>query len=839
MAAASPRKWAIVVTVGLALPGWGQAPPKEPQPAKARVDLHGDPLPEGAVARLGTSRFRHSGAVHAVAFSADGKLLAASSDDPNMVVIWDRATGRKVREFAVAGRGLPPSLLCFSPDAKRLYSSFWYGRDMTLFAWDVATGANARNPSQPADARALSYSPDGREVLLLRKEKEIVRWDLEKGKELGCYPKPEGPFTTATRLGERLLVPRFDGQGVGMWDAVQSKQLWSVEATLEKRYPGLTIAFSADGKLFAVQTPARTIAVYESLTGNVVRRLEGDGGKGYYSLSISPDGRTVAGSNRDGSLRLWDLESGRERARAPRIHAGVTHVFFAPDSKIFATGGGNNAHAVLLWDTATGKPIDPFPGHTSPVASISFSPDGQTVATSAWLRGDPVVRFWDPQTGRLLRLLATSNGGGVSTVAFSPDGKKFAACCWFGEHRVRVWDVSTARQQLALARHAAGCTCVAFSPDRKRLASGDAYYNQSGQYEGRLCLWNVESGKLVREIQGTRGAIQRVLFTHDGKHVLAGADGVHVYEADTGRLVGEPFQAKSRIWGLALSADGRLLATADGNGPVRLWELATRREVPLPVPNGSSFDVALTPDGRTLAFRGPKGEGVLFHWPSGATLERLAGPAALGSRFVFSADARRLATSVNTESSVLVWDVAGLVNRPPPAVAKPSGVDLRRWWADLRSDNPGSAYKAVWRFAAVPEQTLPFLADTLRPVKAPEPATVARWIADLDSEKFEARERASRQLEQLGEAVVATLHKAKKGDLTAEQARRIDWLLKKHAGPVPGPEQLHAIRAVAVLEQIGGLEARKILEGLAAGAAEVCLTQQAQMALQRLKRAER
>src|SRR5262245_30125532 len=107
MSAPPPGRWAIVVVVTVPLLGWALEPPTEARPAKDRVDLHGDPLPQGAVARLGTVRFRHPGAVHAVAFSTDGKLLAASSDDQNMVVIWDRATGRKLRVIPVGSHGLP------------------------------------------------------------------------------------------------------------------------------------------------------------------------------------------------------------------------------------------------------------------------------------------------------------------------------------------------------------------------------------------------------------------------------------------------------------------------------------------------------------------------------------------------------------------------------------------------------------------------------------------------------------------------------------------------------------------------------------------------------------
>jgi WD40 repeat protein len=269
----------------------------------------------------------------------------------------------------------------------------------------------------------------------------------------------------------------------------------------------------------------------------------------------------------------------------------------------------------------------------------------------------------------------------VSWVTFSPDGRTLATCEWSGGNKVRLWDVGTGRQRHALAGHEMGCTCVAFSPDGKRLASCDAYYNRMGRYEGRLCLWDAAAGKLLREVRGTPGAIRQVVFTPDGRHVLAAADGVHVYEADTGRPAGEPFQTNRRVWGLALSADGRLLATADGNGPVRLWEPATHCEALLPGANG--YGIALSPDGRTLAATtGPlsRKTAVLLDWPSGRTVGRVPGDIDLGSRPFFNPDGRRLATPADEESSVLLWDVAAVVNRPTPAVAKPAEADLRRWW---------------------------------------------------------------------------------------------------------------------------------------------------------------
>jgi WD40 repeat protein len=835
------RTWATLAALAFPVSGLSQTPAPNHRPAKARVDRYGDPLPEGASARLGTVRFRHAGAVRDVAFSNDGKWLAASSDDRNMVIIWERATGRKLREIPVANAVVPPTHLRFSSEGKRLYGSFWYGQDMALYSWALQAGADGKeNPRLPGRARMLGYAPDGREMILLQNEAEIVRWHIQKGRQLARYEKPQGDVSTVAWLDERLLAPVFDGQSLQMWDAAHNKLLWSVKTTREANYPGLPRAFSPDGTLFAVEAPPRVISIHESASGKTIRRLKGDVEKIYYSLSISPDARTVAGSNWDGSLRLWDLESGRERAKIPTLQGFVTHVFFAHDSRVFATGGGNNAHAVLLWDTATGKPIDRFHGHTSPISSVSFSPDGKTVATSSSLRGDPIVRLWHPETGRLLQSLEVSNSGGVTAVAFSPDtASGLAACGWhWGGNNVWIWDTSAGRVRHALNGHQAGCTCAAFAPDGKRLVTGDAYYNQMGRYEGRLCLWDTVAGKRIAEIRGTRGAIQRVLFTPDARQVLAGADGIHFYAADTGQLTSEILLPKSRIWGLALSRDGRLLATAD-EGPARLWEMATRREIPLALPHRNASRVDLSPDGRTVAVSDPSGDVSLFHWPSGQTVARLPGDADTVRRVFFSPDGRRLVTTADLESSALVWDVGRFVSRPLPAVVGAAPKDLQHWWAELREEDPVAAYRSIWRFSATPEQSVRFLANSLRAVEAPPSAMVLRLIDELGSPEFQVRKRASQELEQLGEPVIGALRRAKKSEISLEQGRRIHHLLTTLDRPVPAREQLRAVRAVATLEQIASSEARDILARLAKGATGARLTREAHAALERLRRAEK
>lgn len=792
-----------------------------------RVDLYGDVLPDGAIARLGTVRFRQPGNVHGIAFSEDGNLIAAASDGPNTVVLWDRATGRKVHEIVVADKGSPPRQLRFSVDSKRLYCSYWHGDHMQLYAWDVLSGKDAQGlPRLPRASRTLGYSSDARELIVLRRDEEILRWDIAKGIELGRYSKPLGFISIAALRGECLLVPRFDRQAVRMCDVVQNKELWSVETKRDKNSPALPMAFSRDGRLFVFEGPPNAISVYDSLTGALVRRLECDVGSVYQSISISDDGQLVAGSNRDGWVRLWDLTQKAEPVRAPTS----SPVSFSPDGKVFATP----AHGVLLWETATGKRIEPFTGHTAPVSSISFSPDGRTAATCAWL-GDAVVRLWDPDTGALRRSLAVPDAALVYAIDFSPDGQSLAGCCWEGDKKVRIWDAVTGRERHALRGHEALCSTLAFAPDGRRMASADSYSDRTGKYSGCLCIWDVDNGNLIREIRGTDGAIQQVLFTRDGRQIIAGANGVHVYDAGTGQLVGEPFQTKGRIWGLALSPDGRLLATADGPGPIRLWELATRRELPIKVHNAYSVDVQISPDGRIVAAQGNNNTVVLFHWPTGETVGTLAG-SPLGPRYRFSPDGRRLATASKTDSTALIWDIAALVNRPLPALPKPTEADLTRWWDELGDKNPGTAYSAVWRFVAAPQQSLSFFASRLRPATAAEATASTRLIKALGSPEFKERDAAFRELEALGEAAVEPLRKAKKDEASVEQLRRIDQLLTTLAGPALGPGQLRQHRALAVLEQIGDAGAKELVARLAAGAAGASFTREASESLQRFNK---
>jgi hypothetical protein len=189
---------------------------------------------------------------------------------------------------------------------------------------------------------------------------------------------------------------------------------------------------------------------------------------------------------------------------------------------------------------------------------------------------------------------------------------------------------------------------------------------------------------------------------------------------------------------------------------------------------------------------------------------------------------RRVFTPL-TDGTGLVWDFA-----PAPTTGgKPDEKQLAACWADLR-DEPAKAYAAVWRMAdASPEVVVPFLGRHLRPEAAPDPARLRQLIADLNSDTFRVREKAAKELEDLGHAAAPALRKALAERPPAETVQQIERLLARKPDVASRPDQLRRLRAMQVLERLGTADARQILSDLAAGLPLAAETKEAQAALAR------
>jgi WD40 repeat protein len=796
-----------------------------------------DPLPEGALARVGSGRLRHVGSAISVAFAADGKALASGGKD-GLVRLWETATGREIRRFQ--GHKGNVDGLAFSPDGKTLLSA---GTDNTVCLWDLATGNLRLNlilVTRTASANAVAFAPDGKAFVAAGKNGAARIWDLD-GKLLHVFRgaindrwpslafAPDGKILALVNSARELLL----------MDLTTGKELrrW----VCQKQYV-TSLDFSRDGTLLA--SAGGAVRIWDVATGKELRQL-GVGEEGIGVVRFSPDQKTLATCDNGKAVRLWDVETGKELRRYSGHTATVSAVAFSPDGKVLASTGGDEA--VKLWDVATGKEL-PQSVESLAVACAVLSGDGKLLVTG---HQDGHLRFWEPATGkRLARTLDVD--GPVTAVALSRDGKAVAAGT-----RARglcAWDADTGKIRFVVpsqkvAERDAEIIGLAFSPDGRGLMvlgapdrrEMPAFYDA---VTGRPKLSPLAEG---HALLGTGLGPSALDFSADGTRIVTASFpyGVRMFGAGIDKpegIVLNP-RAGERSAGVAFAADGRSLATSvwgalpgtgigetDYSAAVQLWETATgKQRRSWDVERVAADAVAVSADGRLVAAPGAGGGVRVWHAPTGRELRTLKGHDGRVTALAFAADGKLL--SVGADGTAVIWGTSAL---KPAAKERPRLIDAEAAWVSLADDDAAKAYETMTRLGESPAAAVGLLRERLRPADIEEAKHIDRLIAQLDDDDFDRRDEASRGLARLGVRALGPLRKAARAPASEEVARRAADLLKRIEGDTVSGERLREMRALEVLEGLGTLEARKLLEELARGAADAVLTQEAKASLQRL-----
>jgi WD40 repeat protein len=789
--------------------------PAEPKP---RVDRFGDPLPDGAAGRLGTVRLRHDFMIHSVHFAPDGKsvLAVAGASTARAASRWDVATGRELPAPKLSNHSIG---VAYSPDGRTLLCT----ADKGLNLRDVATGAEVRRFDGPRSLLAVAFSPDGKLVASGGHEKSVHVWEAATGREtMSVQNLPHSVWSVvfAPRGEPALAAAVLDGT-VRCFDPATGLEKWKQQAHPKS---ALQLAYAPDGRTLAsVAEDGDAACLMDAATGKVLRRLRPEGERaGPESICFSPDGKLLATGGRDGLVRLWDPDSGKE-VRHWRVSSyRVNSVAFSPDGRTLASCGGMNS-AVGLSDVATGKPLFPPDGHFGLVNDLWFSADRKSLTS---IGRDRRMLVWDMATQRNAERPLAAPGGGLLTTARTPDGRILATAEWLGGP-VRVQDAATGKELASLGRDGTGMWALRFSPDGRLLTSGGK--------DRVITLWDVGRRKKVRQLEGHKEAIAQLAFSPDG-HTLASTTwpegprlerGVQLWDVATGtklRRLDDP----SEFPNVVFSPDGKLLAVAESyhERGVRVYEVATGKERFRGVPVLRAAGLAFSPDSRLLAASGADGDDRIVLWETATWREvrQFRGHYGGALCLAFSADHRTLASG-GADSTILLWDLTGGSDdgwpKPPPP---------QESWGDLRGD-AATANRAVWALAGDPRRSVPLLVEKLRPAPAPDPAEVRRLVADLDAAEFRTRSRAEAALVKLGEPAAPALRELLKGELSPEARRAVGRLL---ASWEAAPEGLRAARAVQALEYAATPDARRALAELAAGRGGLRVTDEARAALRRL-----
>jgi WD40 repeat protein len=817
----SALRWTALAFLGLAA-----ALASAAEKPAGKVDLYGDPLPEGAVARLGSVRLRACWA-RCLTFSLEGKVLAAGR------YLWDAADGRERIRFQGHQEG-PAEHVALSPDGGVLAT---LDSDERVRLWDARTGKQLRQAEGTFKWTSwttlhctftFTFAPDGRTLYVGEPGAvRVINTADGKAAALPSPPRkglsldlvsPDGTAGLSVAGGGRLVV----------WELKSGKVLAEVAGPKDPQL----LALSSGGKRLAVaiEEDAPAVVVYDLASGKELCRCQGHG-TAVGELAFSPDGKALLGGCCGLTVRLWDAETGKERWSCDG-GAGIgswSTIAFAPDGKTVAVLEG---YAIFrLLDPETGKDRVPVVGCLDLVRALAVAPDGRSVFTGA---GDQSLRQWDLATGKEIRVLKghVSGGfGGIWRVELTPDGKTLAV----GESEgVRLWDLSDPERPRD-GGPIDDQTWFALSPDGKTLAT----------VHRELRRLDLRSGKRIRTAESSEGAELR--FSPDGRTLALGSlrgNTVRLCDVRAWReraVLAGP-SSRFEVRDMAFSPDGQLLATPDAQvvpTDVLVWEVASgklRRRIE--TKKSCVNAVAFSPDGRRLAFAESDQDADLwsvsvYDLGSGRVIHRFRGHDAPVNCLAFTPDGRRLISGSN-DTTALVWDM-GAVPASAVRVEKRTAKELAALWERLAGDAK-KADEAMRELAASPAQAAELLGRSLKPVGKDQSERIARLLGELDSDSFAERERASAALEELGEDAAETLWKALDGKPSLEVRRRAEGLLERLGDRARSPERVRELRGVQVLEWIGGPEARRALETLADGASDAELTRAAKAALACLKK---
>jgi hypothetical protein len=485
-------------------------------------------------------------------------------------------------------------------------------------------------------------------------------------------------------------------------------------------------------------------------------------------------------------------ETAIHRFRPERVRPGdqVVAVAFSPDGKLLASSSSGQDRVLRVWDLASAKQLHQIGGYNGVAWRVLFRPDGKTLLSSG---DDGTVRCWDVETGRPLGSLS-GHQAAIWYSALSPDGRILASAS--EDMTIRLWDLNAGKTIRQLSGHSGHHWSVAFGPDGRMLASG------GGPSDGKIRLWDTSIGRVVREWVAHPGGVWPLAYAPDGKTVVSAG-----------------WQDRS----------------------VRLWETATGRERAAFRSAAGIKYVALAPDCRTVACGGDDKIIHLWDVATGKERGRLEGQAGMVLSLSFSSDGKLL-VSGHEDGTVFVWDMTQALQSDPFTPMDLGSKDVETLWAELASAEATKAHQAIWTLVATGKTAVQLLQERLKPAmvtpdqKRSEKKRLQNLIDQMDDDQFVTRERAMGELEKLGMVAEGTLRQALQGTPSLEVQRRIERLLEKLEGGSMPPENLRAWRALEVLEQIHTDDARHVLEGLAGGAPDDALTQEAKLGLQRFRR---
>ena len=569
-------------------------------------------------------RLKHDNAVNTVKYSSDGKKLITASFD-NTSRIWDAQTGlelHRLKHDDVVWSAI------FSPDGTKVATA---SGDSTTRIWDAETGMELFCLNSDDAVRSVIFSPDGTKLATANDQRIIGIWDAKSGQKLlqitHDVSEPEFQFivgeSSEVRALESSIIIAFDPSGKMITTALKEKinwgnnsvRTWNVstgemvqEIKISENENDTyinAIALSADGNTLAMSLSDmdpdmnHILSFYNLKFGVLLYLVKSD--RDIDSLAISPDCRTVASANSDGTISIRDIQTSKE-LHCMKEDGEVNAMAFSHDGKALASICGN---ITSIWDLETESelycmtPNNSIKGWKDGMLMV-FSPDGGMLATEHL---DGFIHIWDVRRGIEKGRLSEKN---VKAMRFSKDGKTLIAACRNG---TIFWDADTGTEYQTV--YDFKNSTLALNSDGKILAEAN--------WNNNTCrILDVSSAKVLASMEPNVSIV--TLFS----------------EANS----------------MALSPDGNTLAIASNFGDIGIWDVKKNQNIwGLIHLNYVDEDIVFSPNGTSIATVCSDGNGRVIDAPSGQELAIFPARQSV----VFSPDGTQIAT--DSEKSASIWSI--------------------------------------------------------------------------------------------------------------------------------------------------------------------------------------
>ena len=496
----------------------------------------------------------HIGRILCVMFSPDGKTIACTGDN-SLVILIDVASHEQKAELK-GHKGLVNRLV-FNPDGTYLASG---GDDKRVILWDVNTGTKIRS-LKLFKVWSLAFSPDGNTLAWAGREYKIILWNINTNEQSTIY-NDGGSIADMSYSSDGKSILTAGRNGLLMYN-LEDKRISNV-------YVGhigivATAQFYPNGEKIVSGGVDGSVRIWNKDSGKV-KEITNGFIEDVSGVDFSPDGKTFATTGGKFAAQLWDsttyeLKSVIGRSRAPQT------IVFSPNGSQIATGGLEDN--VELWDVNTGQQTAVLEGHTDAIESIAYSPDGETIASGG---RDGAIILWESITGTEKNRINAHQWFGnkfnikeyINSVIYDSDGQTLVSASY---DTIVLWDVRT--EEYTEIETPDNLQCLALHPYGSLLASG---------HTDAVLLWHATTGEKIAKLEGHTGSVYSVAFSPDGKILVSGGGEIDkriiLWDIATTEVITTLTGHTEGVRCFAFSPDGNTLVSGSWDGTALVWNIA-------------------------------------------------------------------------------------------------------------------------------------------------------------------------------------------------------------------------------------------------------------------------